>query len=161
MTVLPRFWVSICSYKKWLAKKIWGRILVLAWLKFTMQPLTKTVPASMKILAARYLKAPDFLRFHKSWGLQQIPVSGMLCNLTLNLKVWQVNMTWLKNHVSKTGWKVETYLCWILSQWDILLLDFTSLILSPMVSRIWFRCLIFNCYTSICKKQNLIDETSK
>ena len=36
---LPRFWVSICSYKKQLVKKIWGRILGLAWLKFAMVPL--------------------------------------------------------------------------------------------------------------------------
>ena len=36
---LPRFWVSICSYKKQLVKKNWSRILGLAWLKFTMTPL--------------------------------------------------------------------------------------------------------------------------
>ena len=36
---LPRFWVSIGSYKKQLVKKIWGRILDLAWLKFAMAPL--------------------------------------------------------------------------------------------------------------------------
>ena len=33
---LPRFWVSKCSYKKQLVKKFWGRILGLAWLKFTV-----------------------------------------------------------------------------------------------------------------------------
>ena len=33
---LPRFWVSIHSYKKQLVKKIWGRILGLAWLKFAV-----------------------------------------------------------------------------------------------------------------------------
>ena len=36
---LPRFWVSIHSYKKQLVKNIWGRILGLAWLKFTGAPL--------------------------------------------------------------------------------------------------------------------------
>ena len=36
---LPRFWVSIPSYKKQLVKKILGRILGLAWLKFTMAVL--------------------------------------------------------------------------------------------------------------------------
>ena len=36
---LPRFWVSIHSYKKQPVKKIWGRILDLAWLKFTMVAL--------------------------------------------------------------------------------------------------------------------------
>ena len=36
---LPRFWVSIRSYKKQLVKKIWGRILGLVWLKFTVAPL--------------------------------------------------------------------------------------------------------------------------
>ena len=33
---LPRFWVSMRSYKKQLVKKIWGRILGLAWLKFAV-----------------------------------------------------------------------------------------------------------------------------
>ena len=36
---LPRFWVSIHSYKKQLVKEIWGRILGLAWLKFVVVPL--------------------------------------------------------------------------------------------------------------------------
>ena len=37
-----------------------------------------------------------------------------------------------------------------------------SLILSPLVSRILFRCLIFSCYNiSICKKGKVKDETSK
>ena len=36
---LPRFWVSICSYKKQPVKNIWGRILGLAWLKFAVAPL--------------------------------------------------------------------------------------------------------------------------
>ena len=36
---LPRFWVSIRSYKKPPIKKIWGRILGLAWLKFAVEPL--------------------------------------------------------------------------------------------------------------------------
>ena len=39
---LPRFWVSICSYKKQPVKKIWGRILGLAWLRFALVPLVKT-----------------------------------------------------------------------------------------------------------------------
>ena len=33
---LPRFWFSIPSYKKQPVKKIWGRILDLAWLKFAV-----------------------------------------------------------------------------------------------------------------------------
>ena len=33
---LPRFWVSIRSYKKQPVKKIWGRTLGLAWLKFAV-----------------------------------------------------------------------------------------------------------------------------
>ena len=36
---LPRFWVSICSYKKQPVEKIWGRILGLAWLIFAVAPL--------------------------------------------------------------------------------------------------------------------------
>ena len=36
---LPRFWVSIRSYKKQPVKKIWGRILDLAWLKFAVAAL--------------------------------------------------------------------------------------------------------------------------
>ena len=36
---LPRFWVSICSYRKQLVKNILGRILDLAWLKFAMAAL--------------------------------------------------------------------------------------------------------------------------
>ena len=36
---LPRFWVSIRSYKKQPVKKNWGRILGLAWLKFAVAPL--------------------------------------------------------------------------------------------------------------------------
>ena len=36
---LPRFWVSIRSYKKPPIKKIWGRILGLAWLKFAVAAL--------------------------------------------------------------------------------------------------------------------------
>ena len=38
---LPRFWVSIRSYKKQPVKKIWGRILGLVWLKFAVAALTK------------------------------------------------------------------------------------------------------------------------
>ena len=34
-----RFWVSISSYKKQPVKKIWGRILGLAWLKFAVESL--------------------------------------------------------------------------------------------------------------------------
>ena len=45
---LPRFWVSIRSYKKQPVKKIWGRILDLAWLKFAVAALTSN-------------KASDFL----------------------------------------------------------------------------------------------------
>ena len=36
---LPRFWVSIRSYKKQLVKNIWGRVLGLAWLIFTLAAL--------------------------------------------------------------------------------------------------------------------------
>ena len=38
---LPRFWVSIRSYKKQPVKKIWGRILGLAWLKFAVAALSR------------------------------------------------------------------------------------------------------------------------
>jgi hypothetical protein len=44
---LPRpglqFWDSICSYKKQLVKKIWGRILGLVWLKFAVAALNYRV----------------------------------------------------------------------------------------------------------------------
>ena len=40
---LPRFWVSIRSYKKQPVKKIWGRILGLAWLKFAVAALNKAI----------------------------------------------------------------------------------------------------------------------
>ena len=36
---LPKFWVSIRSYKKQPVKEIWGRILDLAWLKFAVAAL--------------------------------------------------------------------------------------------------------------------------
>ena len=38
---LPKFWVSISSYKKQLVKKIWGRILGLAWLKLAVAFLNR------------------------------------------------------------------------------------------------------------------------
>ena len=34
---MPRFWVSIHSYKKQSVKKFWDRILDLAWLKFSFK----------------------------------------------------------------------------------------------------------------------------
>ena len=40
---LPKFWVSIRSYKKQPVKKIWGRILDLAWLKFAVAALAYTI----------------------------------------------------------------------------------------------------------------------
>ena len=40
--VLPRFWVSIGCYKKQPVKKIWGRVLGLAWLKFAVVALSPT-----------------------------------------------------------------------------------------------------------------------
>ena len=39
---LPRFWVSIRSYKKQRVKKIWGRILGFVWLKFAEAALLNT-----------------------------------------------------------------------------------------------------------------------
>ena len=36
---LPRFWVSLCYYKKQPFKEIWGRILDFAWLKFAVADL--------------------------------------------------------------------------------------------------------------------------
>ena len=36
---LPRFWVLMRSCKKQPVKKIWGRIVGLAWLKFAVAPL--------------------------------------------------------------------------------------------------------------------------
>ena len=39
---LPKFWVSISSYKKQQpVKKIWGRILGLAWLKLAVASLKR------------------------------------------------------------------------------------------------------------------------
>ena len=40
---LPRFWVSIRSYKKQPVKEIWDRILCLAWLKFAVVPLRTAI----------------------------------------------------------------------------------------------------------------------
>ena len=40
---LPRLWVSIRSYKKQPVKKILGRILDLAWLKFAVAALAYTI----------------------------------------------------------------------------------------------------------------------
>ena len=51
---LPKFWVSIRSYKKQPVKKIWGRILGLAWLKFAvgviyhLTPMTALGPSSYR-----------------------------------------------------------------------------------------------------------------
>ena len=39
----PRFWVSICSDKKQPVKLFWGRILDLAWLKFTVAALYNSI----------------------------------------------------------------------------------------------------------------------
>ena len=39
---LPKFWVSICSYKKQPVEKIWGRIFGLVWLKIALAALRRT-----------------------------------------------------------------------------------------------------------------------
>ena len=39
LVALPRFWVSICSYKKQPVKNDLGKILDLAWLKFAVATL--------------------------------------------------------------------------------------------------------------------------
>ena len=44
---MPKFWVSIHSYKKQPVKKIWGRILGLAWLKFAVAALNNIHSAEM------------------------------------------------------------------------------------------------------------------
>ena len=46
--VLPKFWISKRFYKKQPVKKIWGRILRLAWLKFDVAALHR-MPDLMKI----------------------------------------------------------------------------------------------------------------
>ena len=45
---LPRFWVSILSYKKQPVKKFWGRILGLAWLKFAKVALKRIMFTFLK-----------------------------------------------------------------------------------------------------------------
>ena len=45
---LPRFWVSILSYKKQPVKKIGGRMLGLAWLKFSVKSLTSSKTGNFK-----------------------------------------------------------------------------------------------------------------
>ena len=47
---LPRFWVSIRSYKKQLVKKFWGKILDLAWLKFAAAALMLDMPKHKQIV---------------------------------------------------------------------------------------------------------------
>ena len=57
---LPRFWVSICSYKKQLVKKTWGRIVGIAWLKFAVASLIFKHPQSLESMKYQYfhLKLP-------------------------------------------------------------------------------------------------------
>ena len=52
---LPRFWVSIPSYKKQLVKIFWGRILDLAWLKFDVAALSTMYLCSKKEFFNSYL----------------------------------------------------------------------------------------------------------
>ena len=47
---LPKFWVSICSYKKQPVKKNWGRILDLAWLKLAVAALQKVCSLTLSLL---------------------------------------------------------------------------------------------------------------
>ena len=47
---LPRFWVSIRSFKKQSVKKIWGRILDLVWLKFDVAVLILFAAATLWFL---------------------------------------------------------------------------------------------------------------
>ena len=47
---LPRFWVSIRSYKKQPVKKTWGRILDLARLKLAVAALQKVCSLTLSLL---------------------------------------------------------------------------------------------------------------
>ena len=58
---LPRFWVSILSYKKQPVKKIGGRMLGLAWLKFAVAPLNvvacpATLFCELALLVSKHAK---------------------------------------------------------------------------------------------------------
>ena len=46
---LPRFWVSIRTYKKQPVKKCWGRILDLAWLRFAVAALQSLFTLDSKL----------------------------------------------------------------------------------------------------------------
>ena len=70
---LPRFWVSIGSYKKQLVKKICGRILDLAWLKFAVAALNQN---SLFLWKWILTKTGTFLGFLK------IDAHGRLWNMT-------------------------------------------------------------------------------
>ena len=67
--VLPRFWISIHSYKKQAVKKNWGGILGLAWIKFAV---ASAVPILHFIFAK--LKGPGNTKssFEISWLLIEI-----------------------------------------------------------------------------------------
>ena len=61
---LPRFWVSIRSYKKQPIKKNWGRILGLAWLKFAVASLPKAHVLHADLLCHFWLKKFDQIIFN-------------------------------------------------------------------------------------------------
>ena len=103
--VLPRFWVSIHSYKKQPVKKLWGRIMGLAWLKFVAAPLYTT-------LNLHRIKYQNSIRLEESsgssiwqvfWGVIQwviitlFPIGNFLGTLlhTFNLK-YKKNFYWSK-----------------------------------------------------------------
>ena len=54
--ILPRFWVSIRSYKKQPVKKNWGRILDLACLKFAVAALYFVTEPKLLIYPLHQLK---------------------------------------------------------------------------------------------------------
>ena len=69
---LPRFWISIRSYKKQPVKKIWDRILGLAWLKFAVAPLDSR-GQTWSGLIWRLAIEPWFTRILILWASQGPP----------------------------------------------------------------------------------------
>ena len=70
---LSRFWVSIRCYKKQPVKKIWGRILDLAWLKFALAALYN-VGQTLGLMCNLKFKS-GILSIHKNF-LADIKIMG-------------------------------------------------------------------------------------
>ena len=71
---LPRFWVSIRSFKEQPVKKIWGRILGLAWLKFAVSAMKN----------AR-LEVNQMLFYYKMFDLNSICIAACYNTYSLTL----------------------------------------------------------------------------